>query len=230
MNARNGPARIIWDITYACPLRCLHCHAASGRYPSRRPSHGKLLRIADALASLHAQDVAISGSEPLLVRGLFGIVERFSRAGSPVVLRTGGWTIDAPLAEELLRTVDGVVVVLDRATAGVHDRITGHAFSVERAVTVLRLLNEASRALKAQGVTPCVFGVEAGPAGRSVAEGEPLPVLHVSPDGDVHAMPGHEGSVGNVLDEPPLVLWQRALARRGLLPVLETVGAPAVPG
>ncbi|MFF4406717.1 radical SAM protein [Streptomyces sp. NPDC001404] len=311
VNMHNGPAGVIWDITYACPLRCMHCYSESGRRPSRQPSHGELLRIAEALASLRAQEVAIAGGEPLLVRGLFEIIERFSRVGSPVVLYTSGWTVDAALAEELLRTVHGVAVSLDGATAEVHDRIRGRMFSFERAVRALELLDEASRALKARGETPGVFGVEvavmrsnhhqveafcsdiaprfpemrhlvfgvtipAGLASRegfvdhellddeqvrrlcdpgtltflkalaptglrvavednrremmhpdSVAKGEALPVMHVTPDGDVHAMPIYEGRVGNVLDESPHVLWERALARRSDPFVVETL-APVV--
>lgn len=38
-------------------------------------------------------------------------------------------------------------------------------------------------------------------------------LMHVEPDGAVRSMPIYEGTVGNLLTEPPLELWQRALDR-----------------
>lgn len=38
-------------------------------------------------------------------------------------------------------------------------------------------------------------------------------LMHVEPDGAVRGMPIYEGTVGSLLNEPPQVLWERALAR-----------------
>jgi len=49
-------------------------------------------------------------------------------------------------------------------------------------------------------------------------------LMHVEPDGAVRSMPIYEGTVGNLLEEPAQVLWERALARH-LDPYLaETLG------
>lgn len=45
-----------------------------------------------------------------------------------------------------------------------------------------------------------------------LAAGE-IPAMQVEPDGRVRAMPVYEGTVGSLLDEDPLVLWQRAVRR-----------------
>ncbi len=29
-----APVYVNWDLTYACPLRCIHCYSESGRRPS----------------------------------------------------------------------------------------------------------------------------------------------------------------------------------------------------
>lgn len=47
-----------------------------------------------------------------------------------------------------------------------------------------------------------------------IASGRALrSLMHVEPDGAVRSMPIYEGTVGNLLEEPPQVLWERALAR-----------------
>ncbi|MGI5271711.1 radical SAM protein [Nonomuraea sp. CA-218870] len=40
-----------------------------------------------------------------------------------------------------------------------------------------------------------------------------FPMAQVEPDGEMRAMPIYEGTVGSLLEEDPLVLWERAIAR-----------------
>ncbi|GAJ85632.1 hypothetical protein NBRGN_098_00660 [Nocardia brasiliensis NBRC 14402] len=297
MDVSQGPVGIIWDITYACPLRCVHCYSESGRRPTLHPTRDQLLRMAEAFLSLHPQEVALAGGEPLLVDGVFEIAERFAQAGISVILYTSGLPMDAHKAEESLRHFSTVAVSMDGATADVHDRIRGRARAFERGLAAVQLLDDTTRRMKAEGQTPGTLGIEvsimrsnlhqveefcttiaprfselrhlvftvtmpAGLANRAgfvehellddtesqrllspeylahlrsiapagldiriddhwhdmihpdhVAEGSVLPIMHVRPDGEVHAMPIYEGTVGSVLDEPPMVLWERALAR-----------------
>ena len=37
------PSVVLWEITYACPLRCTHCYTESGRRPSRQLSLDQML-------------------------------------------------------------------------------------------------------------------------------------------------------------------------------------------
>nr|WP_123678045.1 radical SAM protein [Couchioplanes caeruleus] len=80
------PSDVIWDITYACPLRCIHCYSESGRRPTRQLGAPDLLRVADALIAMRPSDIAIAGGEPLVVPDLFAVAERFSRSGISVTL------------------------------------------------------------------------------------------------------------------------------------------------
>ncbi|QIS12409.1 radical SAM protein [Nocardia arthritidis] len=297
MIAADGPVGIIWDITYACPLRCMHCYSESGRRPAMHPTRDRLLRMTDAFISLHPTEIAIAGGEPLLVDGLSEVAERFSAAGIAVILYTSGALVDPPKAEQLLRQFRTVAVSLDGATAEVHDRIRGRRPAFERAMAALEFLDRASRRLKTDGASPATIGIEvsimrsnlaqvedfctaiaprfpelahlvytitmpAGLANRAgfvehellddaesrrltspeylerlrdlapagldirvedhwrdmihpddVAAGRIMPIMHVRPDGGVHAMPIYEGTVGSILEEPPMTLWRRAVDR-----------------
>ncbi|MFI9503628.1 radical SAM protein [Nocardia sp. NPDC052566] len=308
VDAYHRPAGIIWDITYACPLRCFHCYSESGRRKAMHPTREQLFRMTDAFISLRPQEVAIAGGEPLLVDGLFDVAERISRAGISVILYTSGALMDEDKARESLRHFRTVSVSMDGATPEVHNRVRGRARAFERGMAALEILDETSRQLKTEGTAPATLGIEvsimrsnlhqvedfctkiaprfpelrhlvytvtmpAGLANRAgfvehellgdkesqrllgpeylarlrglapagldirlddhwrdmihpddVAGGRVMPIMHVRPDGGVHAMPIYEGTVGSVLDEPPLTVWERAVARWSDPFVVRTLG------
>jgi MoaA/NifB/PqqE/SkfB family radical SAM enzyme len=156
-----GPKDIVWDITYACPLRCIHCYSESGRRPSRQLGHEEMLRVADALISLRPLAVVLAGGEPLVVKGLAEIIERIIRAGIEVHLYTSGWSVTPAAIENTLPLCSRVSVSVDAATSEVHDRIRGRAGSFHRAMDALALLNDASRRRRDRGQQPLCFGLDA---------------------------------------------------------------------
>jgi MoaA/NifB/PqqE/SkfB family radical SAM enzyme len=154
-----APQDVVWDITYACPLRCIHCYSESGRRPSRQLGLDDLLRVTDALIELGPVAVVLAGGEPLVVPGLRTVVQRFIGAGIQVHLYTGGWALRPGDAADLLSLCTSVSVSLDGATAEVHDRVRGRAGSFRRAMQTLTLLDDIAR--DRAGGEPAVFGVDA---------------------------------------------------------------------
>ncbi|MGW2601454.1 radical SAM protein [Streptomyces klenkii] len=151
MSSSSGPEVVVWDTTYACPLRCSHCYSESGRRPSRQLGPQDMLRVTDALISLGPRVVALSGGEPLLVRGLFEVAARLRDAGVRTSVNTSGWLMNRPLAEGLADHFDEVIVSLDGATPGVHDRIRGRAGSFARVMAALGVLDEVAGERRAAG-------------------------------------------------------------------------------
>ncbi|KZB86253.1 radical SAM protein [Amycolatopsis regifaucium] len=143
MGAPARPTNIIWDITYACPLRCIHCYSESGRRPTRQLSLNEQLRVADSIIELQPKMVALAGGEPLVVKGIFEVADRLSRAGIHVVCYSGGWPMKPDMVEKLMRCCATVTISLDGPTARVHDRIRGRAGSFDRAMAALRMLDDA---------------------------------------------------------------------------------------
>ncbi|MEV6909746.1 radical SAM protein [Amycolatopsis sp. NPDC051071] len=143
MSAPARPTNIIWDVTYACPLRCVHCYSESGRRPTRQLSLSEQLRIVDSIIELQPEMVALAGGEPLVVKGIFEVAKRLSQAGIHVVCYSGGWPMKPDMVEELMRCCSTVTISLDGASAEVHDRIRGRAGSFERAMAALRMLDDA---------------------------------------------------------------------------------------
>ena len=154
------PSYVIWDMTYACPLRCVHCYSESGRRPARQLGPGDLVRVADALVSLGPDEIAFSGGEPLGVPGVAALAARIRAAGVRATLYTSGWALTPPVAAELMDAFTEVHVSVDGPDAATHDRIRGRAGSFERAMAALAALDaEASRRFAA-GAPPFRFGID----------------------------------------------------------------------
>ncbi|MEV0589880.1 radical SAM protein [Nonomuraea cavernae] len=154
------PDEVIWDITYACPLRCMHCYSESGRRPSRRLSHADMLRVADAIVAMRPRGVAIAGGEPLLIKNLAEVVARLADGGLSVALYTSGWLMTEEMARSLAEVCDRVVVSLDGASSATHDRIRGRNGSFGHAMRALRLLDDLCAERRAQGREPVSFGID----------------------------------------------------------------------
>ncbi len=290
------PRGIVWALTFACPLRCVHCYTESGRRSARPLDFADMLRIADAMIEMQVPEVAVAGGEPLTVPGVHELGRRIRAAGVQASIWTSGWNLRPEMVDELVRSFDVVHVSIDGPTAGVHDAIRGRRGSFERAMAALRLLDEESRRRRASGGSVIRFGIDCVvtrsnyelldaycteiasqlPELGFLAFGAGLPIglasrvgfvdhelltdeqsaalvaprtvdrlralappavdlyidsnqaanpalndqdpaitfMEVEADGGVRAFPIYEGVVGNLLDEPGSVLWEKALARR----------------
>ncbi len=136
------PSAVIWDITYACPLRCSHCYSESGRRPSRRLADGQLLEVVERLVDLAPSSVAFAGGEPLLVDALPDLALRLRSAGIGTAVYTSGQTMTDRLASRVLDTFDHVAVSVDGSTPAVHDAVRGRVGSHTKALRALRLLDQ----------------------------------------------------------------------------------------
>jgi MoaA/NifB/PqqE/SkfB family radical SAM enzyme len=143
--------KFVWDLTYACPLRCVHCYSESGRRPARALGAEELLRIADIIIRVGAKRVSLSGGEPLLVRGWSQAARRLRDAGIQVTLFTSGWIMDEAVAEEIANSVNSVCVSIDGATEATHDRVRARVGSFRKARAALELLARFKRERTARG-------------------------------------------------------------------------------
>jgi MoaA/NifB/PqqE/SkfB family radical SAM enzyme len=154
------PASVVWDITYACPLRCAHCYSESGRRPARQLSWPDLSRVADALVELGPRTVVLSGGEPLVVAEIFEVARRLRAGGVSVHLYTGGWHVTDRAVDAIMDLVSNVTVSIDGATAATHDLLRGRAGSFDRAMDALERLSAAAWQRTVQGRASSALGVD----------------------------------------------------------------------
>ncbi len=155
-----SPAFVVWDITYACPLRCCHCYSESGRRAPRQLSADQLLQVTDALTLARPKGIVLSGGEPLAVKEIFEVARRISGAGVEVILYTSGWNFTTEMIPEITSLFSRVTVSVDGATAEVHDRIRGRACSFDRALSALGRLNDAVAGLRADAKFALQLGID----------------------------------------------------------------------
>jgi radical SAM protein with 4Fe4S-binding SPASM domain len=143
------PANLLWEITNACNLRCLHCESASGRKLPAELTTAEALDLAGQIVAMGWELVNVTGGEPLLRRDWPALVERLVAGGCATALITNGLAFTAETADRAARLgMRAVAVSLDglRAT---HDRIrerprgTRRVSSFDRAVGALELARAA---------------------------------------------------------------------------------------
>lgn len=160
MTAIKGPPEIIWDMTYACPLRCVHCYSESGRRPARQVGPDLMHKIADVIISLRPEGVALAGGEPLVNKNVFDVAKRLKQAGIYVVLYTSAWSFRPWMVARAQESFSRVAVSVDAAAAELHDRIRGRAGSFQRAMGALSLLDAAAADSIAGSRPPLPFGID----------------------------------------------------------------------
>ena len=164
--------KFVWDLTYACPLRCTHCYSESGRRPAKTLPPDELMKIAEIMVMSGARRVSLSGGEPLIVPGWAEAARRLRDAGIEVTLFTSGWIMDESIAAEIGRSVTHVCVSLDGATAETHDRIRQRSGSFDRAMAALGVLARVKREHEAGGEPYPGLGVDYTVVRSNMAETE----------------------------------------------------------
>jgi 12,18-didecarboxysiroheme deacetylase len=114
---------VVWNVTRACNLRCVHCYAqAVERSRERELSSEQGLALIDDLADFGVPVVLFSGGEPLVRPDLVELARYAVGKGMRAVISTNGTLISRQKAEELKEiglsyvgvSLDGMEAVNDR--------------------------------------------------------------------------------------------------------------------
>ena len=118
------PFLVIWEVTQACDLACVHCRACAR--PERNPlelSSDEARRLIDEVAAMEVPVFVLTGGDPLKRPDVFDLVEYASRRGVRISLTPSATpllTRDA-IVELKKRGLARLAVSLDGPTATIHD-------------------------------------------------------------------------------------------------------------
>lgn len=136
------PYKILWELTYRCNERCIHCYLVD------RDGRGELTteearRILDELAKAGSLFLTLTGGEALLRSDFFEIATYARQQGFALRLLTNGTLITPEVADRLkaLRPTS-VEISLYGVRPETHDAVTQLPGSHERSLRALRLLHE----------------------------------------------------------------------------------------
>ena len=143
------PLKLEMDVVNQCNLRCVMCHFSNPEFYRRRKEDlapEAFARIADQVFPLCSQVSLSISTEPLMHRGLAGLLERLPAYRVPwVYLHTNGQLLDEAIIERFIATgFNQLSISIDAATQATYERIrVGGKFS--RLLDNLAALNRAKR-------------------------------------------------------------------------------------
>jgi radical SAM protein with 4Fe4S-binding SPASM domain len=161
------PETVVWEITFACNMRCVHCGTSAGKRRSDELTTDESLSLIDELTGLGCKSITISGGEPLLREDWPVLAARMRENGLTTYLISNGYTLNKDMADRFLELgIKRVGISID-GTEEVHNKIRRMPDSFARCLRALDTLRET-------GVDSCVV---------TQVNGWNLPIL-----GDLHEL------------------------------------------
>lgn len=121
-----APLLVVWDVTYACNLKCKHCYADAGKSLKDELTTEEAKRTIDKLSRACVPIIAFSGGESLVRKDIFELTQYARDKGMYVAIATNGTMITKEKAREMKDAgVEFVQISLDGASAETHDSFRG---------------------------------------------------------------------------------------------------------
>ena len=137
------PVHVVWEITLACDLKCMHCGSRAGRKRPGELSTAECLQVVEHLAQLGTREISLIGGEAYLRNDWTEIVRAIRSHDIYCAIQTGGRNLTPKrLAAAVDAGLQGVGVSLD-GLQPLHDRVRGVAGSFSRAVDTLKRVRQA---------------------------------------------------------------------------------------
>lgn len=144
------PAHPAWEVTTACNLGCIHCHASSGKPHPDELTTEEGFRLLDEIASVKEfRMLVLTGGEPLVRKDIFELMNYGKKLGLRFAVATNGTLITEGIAYRLKESgVVGVAISLDCADPKVHNFIRNHPQAYELALQGIAKAKKAGLALQ----------------------------------------------------------------------------------
>lgn len=139
------PGHPVWEVTGACNLRCIHCHAVSGQADPNELTTDEGKKLIDMIASMSEfRTLIYTGGEPLVRPDIFTLLRHSQKAGLANIIATNGTLIDEEMAFKLKD--HGVVcnaISIDAANPAVHDMVRNKTGSFDLALRAIEATKKA---------------------------------------------------------------------------------------
>lgn len=117
---------VVWAVTRACNLRCVHCYAAAGAEPDPGElSHDEGVALLDDLKAFNVPAVLFSGGEPLARPDTLDLIAHARSIGLNCTLSTNGLLIADAIASRLAELGLRYVGISLDGMAARHDKLRG---------------------------------------------------------------------------------------------------------
>lgn len=129
---------VVWNVTKACNLKCIHCYAKADNNPAPDELTTKEgFKLLEDLAQFGSPVILFSGGEPLVRSDILDLIHKAVSSGLRTVISTNGVLIDDFLAKELKKLgVSYVGISLD-GWKEVHDKFRGVKGAFEKVISAV---------------------------------------------------------------------------------------------
>jgi Y-X(10)_GDL-associated radical SAM protein len=131
------PVHVVWEITLACDLKCLHCGSRAGHVRNRELSTEECLDLVRQFARLGTREITLIGGEAYLRKDWLRIISEISVNGILCTMQSGGLHLTA---DRLRQAADAGLLAVGVSIDGLrtlHDRLRGVPGSFDAAFEVL---------------------------------------------------------------------------------------------
>jgi radical SAM protein with 4Fe4S-binding SPASM domain len=139
------PGHPVWEVTTACNLGCIHCHAVSGNPGSNELSTEEGKKLIDQIAQMgNFRTLIYTGGEPLVRPDIFELLHYSKRAGLANIIATNGTLIDEEMAWKLKEC--GVVcnaISIDATDPNIHNFVRNKRGAFELALRAIEATKKA---------------------------------------------------------------------------------------
>jgi Y-X(10)_GDL-associated radical SAM protein len=132
------PVHVVWEITLACDLKCLHCGSRAGRRRPRELTTEECFEVIDQLARLGTREISLIGGEAYLRGDWVNLIRRIRSHDIYCAVQTGARRLTpARLSAAVDAGLQGLGVSLD-GLAPLHDMLRGVPDSFDAALSTLK--------------------------------------------------------------------------------------------
>src|SRR5882762_3223930 len=93
------PVYVVWEITLACNLKCIHCGSRAGHRRAKELSTGECVDVVRQLAELGTREISIIGGEAFVRRDWLTIVRAIRDHGIDCTMQTGGYKLSRDMIQ-----------------------------------------------------------------------------------------------------------------------------------
>ncbi|MCS7121493.1 MAG: radical SAM protein [Archaeoglobaceae archaeon] len=133
-----APFQVVWDITYACNLRCKHCYSSAGKIASEELNTEEALKAVEKLDRLGVTIIAFSGGEPLIRKDFFKIARYAADKGIYIAVATNGTLISDEVARKMKESGVGYLQISLDGLKETHDSFRGVPGTFDRTLNGIR--------------------------------------------------------------------------------------------
>jgi radical SAM protein with 4Fe4S-binding SPASM domain len=136
----HGLYSAVWNVTSKCNFTCKHCYVPP---PDHRDlSFDEAKDLLNQLAELGAEELHLSGGEPLARDDLFDIIREATDIGFHVDTITNGWYVNKENARKFRESGADHVSVSTDGIGKTHDDFRNKPGSFERCVKAIKILRD----------------------------------------------------------------------------------------